>query len=624
MQLNKNIISEFYKEYKKKLDKVMELEVEQRAQGSDLMEWIKKYKDRARQIAQLFKDNENAIAEVITPVLTGEIPMNGYLAECFLEEIIAMREDFYGDSLVTYEVLKVIVDFYEREPEEEPDNYMIALGLLAAYEDVLGTEMHLEQSIDCNTKLIGYKDHFTTLKNPYARRRLFLAFYARMVSEMKRKNYSIERIMKYMEEGLFFYRDPDNRKAADYKFDEYIDTAITRCVLAILTFTETDPTCPPEKLLEACEIGIKEYEKYIRRGVEPDDVPVVCNLNYYLAAYRMGRISAAQAFDGLYHRYNKVIAEGIGKKNLHKNPVYFEVLSSYSPEMLCILRAVNYTEEKKKELREKIVMEVMDFFANIPPVRRNDIANAFALDAFRKVLPHYEITLDNLENIMRAVITRESTTAIHTNMVKAISTEIVKTIIDKKPELLVPALGCQTPQEVVERRKTMLNYANLAAFCHDIGKLAVADIINIQYRKITETEFGLIKEHPAIGAEILSHIPYLKPFAEIANGHHKTYDDTRGYPREFSHAACENSIWIDVITISDCIDAATDSVGRVYKQAKTFEEILQELQEKAGRRYNPEVIELLTTTESLQNTIRYIISEGRDSYLYAVYRHMDK
>lgn len=624
MRPDRKQISEFYKNYKKSLDTVMQLEQEQRSQGSDLIEWIKKYKERAQKICKLFERNEEAIAEVLTPILSGEVPMDKELAEIFLDEILLFRREFYGDSLVSYEVLKQIVAFYEQNPQEEPDNYIIALGLMGVYEEVLGTSDHLLQSVEYHTRTIAFKDRFTALQDPEAQRRVFHAFFNRLVSEMKRADYSIEDIYAYLDEGIAFYTDENNRKVPGYSFDEYLDVIITRCTFATLTFSEGDGNCPQQYMERACDTALKEFDNYLRQGIAFKDVPIVCYLNYHLATYRMGKADAKETFEGLYRKYMSIVIKPREMKTAYQDSQYFEILSSYAPEMFYLLEQVEYPKETKEEIQNRIVTEVMSLFASIPPSRRNDIANAFMLDAFKKVLPYYNITNHNLESIMRAAITRESTTAIHTNMVKAIATELVKAVIDRRPDLFVGTAGCESLTDVVLRRTQLMEYANLAAFSHDIGKLAIADIINIQYRKITDTEFKMIKEHPVIGANILRSIPYLRPFADIANGHHKTYDDKGGYPMQFSHGQSKDSIWIDIITLSDCIDAATDSVGRVYKKAKEFDEVLTELQQGAGTLYNPDLVAILMENEVLKRTIRYIITDGRDSYLYAVYRHMDK
>ena len=45
-------------------------------------------------------------------------------------------------------------------------------------------------------------------------------------------------------------------------------------------------------------------------------------------------------------------------------------------------------------------------------------------------------------------------------------------------------------------------------------------------------------------------------------------------------------------TCADCIDAATDSVGRAYSRGKTFEEMLVDLRRNSGRMFNPDLVAL--------------------------------
>ncbi len=624
MRPDKKTIHEFYKKYKQNLDQVMKLEQEQRIQGADLMEWINKYKDRAQKIYELFLENEEAIKKVLEPIFSKEVPMDDELATDFLEEILQFRNEFYGDSLVSHEVLKYIVEFYEKQPEINLDNYIISLGLMGAYEEVLATNEHFKRSVEYHTKITSFKDYFTVTENPETQRRIFYSFFNRVISETKCRDYSVEKIQQFLEEGRAFYKDEKNRQVEGFDFKGYYRVIGMRAIFATLTLAENNAGASQEFIDKACEMALEEFELESHYDGEENDISVVRYLNYHLAAYRKGKISATKAFDALFERYKTVVSRPRNTEKPHRDAAYFEVLSSYSPEMFCLLKDSEYSREKRKEIQDGIIKEVMSFFAAIPPGKRNDIANVFMLNAFKKVLPYYDITSENLESIMKAAITRESTTAIHTNMVKAIAAEIVKAIIAKKPELFVGYLGCLSAEEVKEKRNDFLTYSNMAAFCHDIGKLAIADIINIQYRKITDTEFEMIREHPGIGEDILRAIPYLRPFADVAYGHHKNYNDEKGYPQEFLHKKSENAIWIDIITLSDCIDAATDARGRIYKKAKSFDEVLQEFKEGVNTTYNGELVELLSNTESLRKTIQYIVNEGRDSYLFAVYRHMDR
>ena len=154
---------------------------------------------------------------------------------------------------------------------------------------------------------------------------------------------------------------------------------------------------------------------------------------------------------------------------------------------------------------------------------------------------------------------------------------------------------------------------------HDVGKTRITDIVNTQGRKLWDREFQGIKKHPTYGAETLSMDSDLIKYRDIAIGHHKFYDGSSGYPEEFDNVASKYRIVIDLITICDCIDAATDHLGRNYKRAKTLDMVLQELVEGKGTRYNPDLVEIIENSSRLKKEMSYIVSEGRLDIMYRAY-----
>ena len=63
---------------------------------------------------------------------------------------------------------------------------------------------------------------------------------------------------------------------------------------------------------------------------------------------------------------------------------------------------------------------------------------------------------------------------------------------------------------------------------HDIGKLAVSNLILDKPGKLTDAEFTPVEEHPACSRQILERASCLDPFAALAANHHERIDGT-GY-----------------------------------------------------------------------------------------------
>ena len=84
-----------------------------------------------------------------------------------------------------------------------------------------------------------------------------------------------------------------------------------------------------------------------------------------------------------------------------------------------------------------------------------------------------------------------------------------------------------------------------------------------------------------------------KKYSDIAMGHHLFYDGTKGYPVGFDTSKSPDKPLIDIVTAADCLDAATDTVGRSYASGKRTIDIIREIREEAGTRYSPSIAAIL-------------------------------
>ena len=121
----------------------------------------------------------------------------------------------------------------------------------------------------------------------------------------------------------------------------------------------------------------------------------------------------------------------------------------------------------------------------------------------------------------------------------------------------------------------------MAGLIHDIGKIAVPAEILSKPGRITSIELGLIKNHPAVGYQILKDVNFSWPVAEITLQHHERLDGS-GYP---------NGIRGDdilpearIIAVADVVEAMASH--RPYRPALGIEKALEEIQAHAGRLYD--------------------------------------
>ena len=119
---------------------------------------------------------------------------------------------------------------------------------------------------------------------------------------------------------------------------------------------------------------------------------------------------------------------------------------------------------------------------------------------------------------------------------------------------------------------------------------------------------------------MLQNLPQLSIFRDIALGHQKSFDGKSGYPADFDNTVSPIKIFIDIITICDSLDAATDHLGRNYTQAKDFDTVMKELRAGRDTRYSGAVTDLLDEDIPLQKKVRKLLGDGRRDVYFNVHK----
>ena len=129
---------------------------------------------------------------------------------------------------------------------------------------------------------------------------------------------------------------------------------------------------------------------------------------------------------------------------------------------------------------------------------------------------------------------------------------------------------------------------------HDVGKIAISDLILNKEGRLTETEFEIMKTHVAVGVDAIEKIisvtqehAFLKYALYIAGTHHEKWDGT-GYPMKLKgkNIPLEGRI----MAIADVYDALTSE--RPYKKPFIHEEACKIIIESAGTHFDPVLVEV--------------------------------
>ncbi len=219
------------------------------------------------------------------------------------------------------------------------------------------------------------------------------------------------------------------------------------------------------------------------------------------------------------------------------------------------------------------------------------------------------------ENLLVAT---QPTLYVHSCMVKLISQAILEAVFQWKPKLLLGVKGCGSLEEIRASRQEIQEFLSENALLHDAGKMMFSDTINLYNRRPFPNEFKLIRFHAEAGYRMLGEYASTREYAEAALYHHLWYNEEGGYPQGVHFKDTPNAILYQIITCGDCIDAATDAVGRAYSREKTFELLLEELRRGAGVQYHPELVELFEQ-EELRKEIGELITKKREELYYQAF-----
>jgi len=172
--------------------------------------------------------------------------------------------------------------------------------------------------------------------------------------------------------------------------------------------------------------------------------------------------------------------------------------------------------------------------------------------------------MDTIETLSLAIDAKDQVTHGHVHRVQAYVTKLAE------------ILGITDEKELKGLR--------FAALVHDIGKIAIPDLILNKPGRFTTDEMERMKVHPVVGAQILKAVSRDFPIADIVLAHHERWDG-RGYPHGVK--AEKISKFSRMLAVCDVYDALRSD--RPYRGAMCREKALQIIRDERGKGFDPEI-----------------------------------
>jgi HD-GYP domain-containing protein (c-di-GMP phosphodiesterase class II) len=119
------------------------------------------------------------------------------------------------------------------------------------------------------------------------------------------------------------------------------------------------------------------------------------------------------------------------------------------------------------------------------------------------------------------------------------------------------------------------------AFLHDVGKIGIPDAILLKQGPLDERERAVMREHPVMGVNLLSDMPWFQDAIPVVRHHHEHFDGT-GYPDGLVGEAIP--FVARIFAVVDVFDALL--AARPYKSAFPMQKVLSAIEEGCTRHFD--------------------------------------
>jgi response regulator receiver modulated metal dependent phosphohydrolase len=167
-------------------------------------------------------------------------------------------------------------------------------------------------------------------------------------------------------------------------------------------------------------------------------------------------------------------------------------------------------------------------------------------------------------------------------------------------KLFIDAIIMKSSNYKMELLKKDTRVLKESAVYYDIGMIFIKNSILNKLTSLSEIEYKDVQHHVIIGDSILENLidkypgnEFLQTACHFIRHHHEWWNGT-GYPDKLS----KENIPIEgrIMAIIDAFDAMKD--GQEYKNKMTDDEIFQEIKDKAGTQFDPELADIFISIKN--------------------------
>ena len=145
--------------------------------------------------------------------------------------------------------------------------------------------------------------------------------------------------------------------------------------------------------------------------------------------------------------------------------------------------------------------------------------------------------------------------------------------------------------KLLNLREMQLDGLLLAAFLHDLGKIAIPEKLLNKTGRLSDQELQHVRMHAKIGADMCEVFKLSPPLIDAIRCHHE-YFNGAGYP--FGLSASAIPFASRIIAVADALDVILSS--RRYSKPRTLHEAVEIMIHNSGSQFDPMLVNSLLKT----------------------------
>lgn len=593
---------EQYSDNTRKINKLLNNHIEPESKPEDF--YRQKLEDHM-EIVWCREENMGILREKLIPLLDDILNAGQEDIEALVEFADALMKKQLDNGL-QYQICNALVAYARMKKDRNLLIKELYLTAMAAYNfqrmaggavaDKFRWKMHMLFG-----EAAGYIRYYDEIENTETRGYIHRAMGNLALGYAGNDTETVRKKMGVLRRSLQVLNDPAyHKKTPDLPWDLFIYKSHQERTTLLGFLRSGEATV--EDIKEVMESAQFVYDRQVKNAREKG-IPLEPQWEYayYAASYHSGIHTLADFLQNIEKVYAATSSTDYSQQGMYGNVYIPAVYSEY-------MKTDEKLSEKKKPVVLMMYRRLVQYVKQVPSSMFNDALFFYircSLDTYIEYPGEYSFR-DFIEEM---VACRQPETYVHSLMVAKISQAILHRVLEREPGLLLGVRGYDSKEALLEHREELDSFLYECGILHDIGKMKLLDLYDIQNRSWIAEEEEMHHLHTIRGYDILKRWDSTKDYAIAALGHHSSYNGQGGYPDKYHREETADAALVDILCIADYIDRKSNVIGNYQGKVSSVEEIFDRIKKESGTLLAPCFVDAAL---EIRQEIRSILESGRE------------